>query len=215
MDVLYALKLLEVLSARTDLLWAHYRGLGLQFFTVWSQVAQQGYFFVAFAYDVIEPSNNVFTKRLKKLLRIFKAVFFTSVVVPTAVLVSVNFWALNSLFDPALIDDTHAYEDFVPSWMNHSLHSYVLVFALAELLLSCRTYPGWTALGRLRSTVVVLAYASWVALTVLVGSAWPYPYLRLMSIPQLLAYLVANCGLAAWAYSLGEYINTAVWGRIA
>lgn len=76
-------------------------------------------------------------------------------------LVSVNFWALNSLFDPALIDDTHAYEDFVPSWMNHSLHSYVLVFALAELLLSCRTYPGWTALGRLRSTVVVLAYASW------------------------------------------------------
>jgi hypothetical protein len=38
MDVLYALKLLEVLSARTDLLWAHYRGLGLQFFTVWSQV---------------------------------------------------------------------------------------------------------------------------------------------------------------------------------
>jgi hypothetical protein len=39
MDVLYALKLLEVLSARTDLLWAHYRGLGLQFFTVWSQVS--------------------------------------------------------------------------------------------------------------------------------------------------------------------------------
>jgi hypothetical protein len=38
MDILYALKLLEVLSARTDLLWAHYRGLGLQFFTVWSQV---------------------------------------------------------------------------------------------------------------------------------------------------------------------------------
>jgi hypothetical protein len=38
MDVLYALKLLEVLSARSDLLWTHYRGLGLQFFTVWSQV---------------------------------------------------------------------------------------------------------------------------------------------------------------------------------
>jgi hypothetical protein len=40
---------------------------------------------VAFGYDVIEPSNNVFAKRLKKVLRIFKAVFFTSVVVPTAV----------------------------------------------------------------------------------------------------------------------------------
>ena len=54
-----------------------------------------------------------------------------------------------------------------------------------------------------------------VALIVLVGSAWPYPYLRLMSIPQLLAYLVANCGLAAWAYSLGEYINTAAWGKLS
>lgn len=76
-------------------------------------------------------------------------------------LVTVNFWALNSLLDPALIEDTHVFEDFVPSWMNHSLHSHVLVFTLAELLLSCRTYPRWTALGRLRSTVVVLAYASW------------------------------------------------------
>jgi hypothetical protein len=38
MDLLYALKVLEVLTARKDLLWAHYRGLGLQFFTVWSQV---------------------------------------------------------------------------------------------------------------------------------------------------------------------------------
>jgi hypothetical protein len=38
MDLLYALKVLEVFTARTDILWAHYRGLGLQFFTVWSQV---------------------------------------------------------------------------------------------------------------------------------------------------------------------------------
>jgi hypothetical protein len=48
-----------------------------------------------------------------------------------------------------------------------------------------------------------------------VGSAWPYPYLRLMSVPQLLAYLVANCGLAAWSYSLGECINTAIWGKLS
>jgi hypothetical protein len=40
---------------------------------------------VAFGYDVIEPSNDVVTKLLKKALRVFKAVFFTSVVVPTAV----------------------------------------------------------------------------------------------------------------------------------
>jgi len=39
MDLLYALKLIEVLIVRTDLLWAHYRGLGIQFFTVWSQVS--------------------------------------------------------------------------------------------------------------------------------------------------------------------------------
>jgi hypothetical protein len=38
MDILYAVKVIQLLSARTDLLWAHYRGLGLQFFTVWSQV---------------------------------------------------------------------------------------------------------------------------------------------------------------------------------
>ena len=34
-----ALKIIEVLIVRTDLLWAHYKGLGIQFFTVWSQVS--------------------------------------------------------------------------------------------------------------------------------------------------------------------------------
>jgi hypothetical protein len=76
-------------------------------------------------------------------------------------LVSVNYWALYSLLGPALIEDTNVLDDFVPIWMDHSLHSSLVVFTLAELLLSCRTYPRWTALGRLRSTVVVLAYASW------------------------------------------------------
>jgi hypothetical protein len=49
------------------------------------QVAQQAYFFVAFGYDVISPTNNVLMNQLKKALQGFKAVFFTSVVVPTAV----------------------------------------------------------------------------------------------------------------------------------
>lgn len=49
----------------------------------------------------------------------------------------------------------------------------------------------------------------------LVGSAWPYPYLRLMNVPQRLAYLVMNCALAAWSYSLGESVNTAIWGELS
>ncbi|KDR12963.1 Androgen-induced protein 1 [Zootermopsis nevadensis] len=193
MDVLYALKLIEVLTVRTDLLWAHYRGLGLQFFTVWSQIAQQSYFFLALGYDVIEPRNDAIIKHLKKYLRILKAVCFTSVVVPTAVVL----------------------QDYVPSWMDHSLHTSVLLFTLAELLLSHRPYPRWSTLGRMRSTVVVLAYTSWVTLAVLLGSAWPYPYMRLMSVTQRLGYVVANCALAVWSYHLGEMINTAFWGKKA
>jgi hypothetical protein len=48
---------------------------------------------------------------------------------------------------------------------------------------------------------------------VLVGSAWPYPYMRLMSVTQRLGYLVANCALAAWSYSLGKKMNSAIWGE--
>jgi hypothetical protein len=76
-------------------------------------------------------------------------------------LVTVNFWVLNSLLDPALIEDTQVLQDHVPCWMNHSLHTNVLVFTLAELFLSYRSFPRWAALGRMRSTVVVLAYTSW------------------------------------------------------
>jgi hypothetical protein len=52
-----------------------------------------------------------------------------------------------------------------------------------------------------------------VTLAVLVGSAWPYPYMRLMTVAQRLAYLVANCALAASSYSLGQSINIAIWGE--
>ena len=76
-------------------------------------------------------------------------------------LVTVNFWVLNSLLDPALIEDTQVLQDYVPSWMNHSLHTTVLLFTLAELLLTYRRYPQWTAPGKLMSTIVVLAYTSW------------------------------------------------------
>jgi hypothetical protein len=76
-------------------------------------------------------------------------------------ILTLNFWILYSLLNPALIEDTHLLQDYLPSWMNHALHSYVLVFTAAELLLCCRHYPRWTTLGRFMSIFVVLAYASW------------------------------------------------------
>jgi hypothetical protein len=92
--------------------------------------------------------------------------------------VTVNFWALTLLLDPALIEDTHVFQDYVPGWMDHSLHTSVLLFTLAELLLSYRPYPRWSALGRILATVVVLAYTSWYVLTVCfkIGHASFLPY---------------------------------------
>ncbi|XP_069692278.1 androgen-induced gene 1 protein-like isoform X2 [Periplaneta americana] len=177
------------------------------------KVALQVYFFLAFGYDVIEPVDYVFVKQLKRVLRVFKAVFFSSVVIPTSILVSVNYWVLDSLLDPALLEDTHVLQDYVPRWIDHNLHTSVLLFSLAELLLCYRPYPRWASLGQVRSTVVVLAYTSWVILAVLIGSAWPYTFLKYMTMTEKLGYLMANCALAAWSYSLGEYINTIIWGK--
>jgi hypothetical protein len=56
------------------------------------QIAQQIYFFVAFGYDVIEPHSSIVTSEVKRALRVFKAVFFTSVVVPTAVVSPLTSW---------------------------------------------------------------------------------------------------------------------------
>jgi hypothetical protein len=75
--------------------------------------------------------------------------------------VTVNFWVLYSLIDPALIEDTQVLQDHVPSWMNHSLHTCVLLFTLTELLLTHRRYPRWAALGKVMSAVVVLGYTAW------------------------------------------------------
>ncbi|KAJ9596567.1 hypothetical protein L9F63_012400 [Diploptera punctata] len=197
LDIFYFIKLFQVLSVRTDLLYKHFLGLGLQFFTVWSQVALQLYFFVAFLYDIIEPGEDLLVKQLKRAIHVFKSVFFTSVVVPAS--------AVN------LIEDTRVFQDLVPSWMDHSLHTNVIFFTLAELLLCYRPYPRSSALGRMRSTVIVLGYTSWVTFAVLIGSSWPYPFLKQMTVLQRLCFLLGNCVLAAYSYSAGHYINSAAW----
>ncbi|PSN57172.1 hypothetical protein C0J52_01481 [Blattella germanica] len=201
MDVLYFFKVIEVFSARTDLLYKHWPGLGLQFFTVWSQEWERD-----------SPEGPELLRHIQRGLRMFKAVFFTSVVIPTAILVAVNYWTLNTLLDPALIEDTQVLQRYVPLWMDHTLHTAVVPFAILELLLAHRPYPRWKALGRVRSTFVVLSYTSWVVFCVLVGGAWPYPYLQRMTVAQRLTYLLINCALAAWSYSASDVINAAVWG---
>jgi FAR-17a/AIG1-like protein. len=76
-------------------------------------------------------------------------------------LVTVNYWSVMSLLTPNLIDDTRVFHEHVPWWMDHTLHTTVIFLALAELLLCYRPYPRSPAIGRLRSTVVVLGYTSW------------------------------------------------------
>ena len=61
------------------------------------QVALQAYFFLAFGCDFFEPNNGVLVKRLKKALRFFKAVVYSSDVLPTTVVSRVSSDSLEGL----------------------------------------------------------------------------------------------------------------------
>ncbi|XP_069692489.1 uncharacterized protein [Periplaneta americana] len=75
----------EILTTRQDIFQAHSMGLGLQLFTMWTQLAQQIFSFSVLAEDVVEVGGIAVTKRTKNKLHNFNSWLHTCVVFPGAI----------------------------------------------------------------------------------------------------------------------------------
>ncbi|XP_069692487.1 androgen-induced gene 1 protein-like [Periplaneta americana] len=202
---------LDILTTRQDIVKAHWVGLGLQFFTVWSQIAQQIFSFSILAEDVIVVGGIAVKKRTKNKLHNFNSWLHTCVVFPAAIVVAVNFWTMYSFLEDNLIEDM-AVMKHVPLWMNHSLHTVILVLPLFEMSLSYRPYPDRMR-GLLAVLGVILCYCSWVVFARVVGGRWPYPFMSILPARHIFCYWVGNFLLAAVSYLLGDFVNYLIWGN--
>ncbi|EEB12170.1 Androgen-induced protein, putative [Pediculus humanus corporis] len=136
---------------------------------------------------------------------------FSSIVFPLSILVTINFWAIYSYY-PRVIDEDNVTESFFPSWVNHGLHTTILLLACIEKFITYRSYPTKIQ-GFLGLSTVLTLYCLTCTILYLIGGVWPYPLVSLLSKWHLLIYIYGNYLFGFFIMRLGESINNKIWSK--
>lgn len=133
---------------------------------------------------------------------------FSTFAFPLGFNVSFSFWGLYSidreLVFPKIVDS------FYPWWLNHILHTNVLLFILIELFILSHQYScKKNQLGAL--TIFALLYIFWVHIVKLVANAWVYPIFYVISVPERIGFFALAATFPLLCYFVGYFINNLVW----
>lgn len=156
------------------------------------------YYTLALAYDLLRIRS----------LRSLRDYVMASLVVPLALTVGVTFWTLYGIdretIYPAILDLIY------PNWLNHAMHTYVVVYALVELGVTGHRYPdrrrGFAGLG-----VFMAGYIMWVHFVWLKTGIWVYPLLGALVWPLRILLFATIVGLGFVYYLIGERVNSVLW----
>ncbi|XP_061545848.1 androgen-dependent TFPI-regulating protein [Phycodurus eques] len=127
---------------------------------------------------------------------------------PVGMFVVVIFWTIfaydRELVYPATIDA------FLPPWINHAMHTFVLPLLLGEFLVQHHAYPQTkNALATLG--LMGLGYLFWIVWVYFSAGMWVYPLLGHFSAVGLVVFFCFNMSVVTLLYLLGDKLNTRVW----
>lgn len=146
----------------------------------------------------------------KPLIRRVKDLVFSSLAFPVSLFVGVTFWALYAVDRELILPK--ALDAYFPTWLNHIMHTNIVIFILADLVTSFRMYPT-KKFGMSILTTFMLCYVVWIHVIYANTGMWVYPVLNVMNWPMRIAFYIVSLGLVFSFYSLGEGLNRAVWSK--
>ncbi|XP_037957935.1 androgen-induced gene 1 protein isoform X2 [Teleopsis dalmanni] len=180
----------------------------IRFLTYWCLIVQVFYYTVCLINDFV-GTNEVAPKHLPAIRKL-KDYVMAAFAFPLAVNVAVTFWSLyaidRELVFPKVLDAVF------PSWLNHIMHTNILVFIILEMFTSFREYPkrkrGITGLG-----IFMITYLIWIHVVKHYSGVWVYPVLEVLQLPQRIVFFVAILAFTVCLYFLGEFLNGVVWAK--
>ncbi|KAL7734922.1 hypothetical protein ACLKA6_011193 [Drosophila palustris] len=158
-------------------------------------------------YHLLALSCDLWTLRGLHRLRDY---LLASIVLPLGLTVSITFWALCGLYRESV------YPDFLvriyPVWLNQTMHTHVVVYALLDLCVAPHRYPqrkqGLAGLG-----IAMGCYLVWLHLVHYSTGIWVYPFLSALFAPLRWCFFALIVGLSFGCYLLGERLNYALWAQ--
>ncbi|XP_046492800.1 androgen-induced gene 1 protein isoform X3 [Neodiprion pinetum] len=180
----------------------------LKFLTFWNLILQAVFFFVCLLNDF--GGSNELSPAKRPILRRVKDFIHASFGFPVAMFVGVTFWALmfvdRELVLPAAVDP------YFPWWLNHLMHTLIMVTTVLEMIVAPRQYPKrLSGLGGL--LIFMASYLVWLLIIYAKSEIWVYPVMEVLSWPQRIGFFVVLFLFTAILYILGEYLDRLIWGR--
>ncbi|XP_012156114.1 androgen-induced gene 1 protein isoform X2 [Ceratitis capitata] len=179
-----------------------------KFLTYWSLIIQTVYYVISLINDFV-GTNEVAPKRLPTIRKV-KDYIMASLAFPVALNVGITFWSLyaidRELVLPRVLDPVF------PSWLNHVLHTNIVVFMILELFTSFRAYPKRSK-GLAGLSAFLLCYLVWVHIIKYYSGFWVYPVLGVLQLPQRIIFFIALFIFTQCLYLFGEFMNNIVWEK--
>ncbi|KAJ8369399.1 hypothetical protein SKAU_G00094270 [Synaphobranchus kaupii] len=141
------------------------------------------------------------------LIKIRDAVF-TTLVFPVGMFVVISFWSLYA-YDRELVYPKF-FDDIIPTWLNHALHTVIFPLLLIQLCLQPHQYPS-RAKGILGLALFAVLYLAWVLWVHHASGIWVYPIMAKLSPGGLVLFFAGAALTMAPLYLLGERLSTAFW----
>lgn len=98
------------------------------------------------------------------------------------------------------------------SWLNHVMHTNIVIFIVLELFLSFRQYPsrktGFTGL-----LVFNVCYLIWIHIIKYMSGRWVYPILEVLTLPQRIIFMLVVGIFGISFYFVGEFLNNKIWAK--
>lgn len=171
-------------------------------------MVQTLYFTIAFANDLF--GSNEQTPAEKPLIRRLKDAVFSSLAFPLASFVGVVFWGIYAVDRELILP--RSLDPYFPLWLNHVMHTNIMVFTFIELVTSFRMYPN-KRLGLSILCSFMLCYVIWLHVIYFKTGSWVYPILNVLNWPIRIIFYVLSLGIVCGMYSVGERLNALIWSQ--
>ncbi|KAK7867791.1 hypothetical protein R5R35_001208 [Gryllus longicercus] len=185
------------------------RGIGWKkYLTFWNMCLQSLYFTICVLND-IAGSNEIAPKN-PPLIRRIKDYMLCTVAFPVSMFVGLTFWGLYAI-DRELVFPK-ALDPYFPSWLNHVMHTNIMIFIVLEMVLSFRKYPT-RGNGTGGLTAFMCVYLVWTFIIYFYSGAWVYPVLEVLNWGQRAIFFIVLLLFVNSLYFVGEFVNKTIWGK--
>lgn len=171
-------------------------------------MVQTLYFTIAFANDLF--GSNEQTPSEKPLIRRIKDVVFSSLAFPLATFVGVFFWAIYAVDRELILP--RSLDPYFPLWLNHVMHTNIMLFTVAELVTSFRMYPR-RKIGLSILFSFMGCYVIWIHVIYFRTGSWVYPILNVLNWPVRIMFYALSLVVVGGIYSVGERLNAIFWSN--